>query len=158
MPCSSLVISSTGGMSCIASLIFSLTTRAEPCHCCGQCRRLINQSEKNSFDIILVPSQTIPGPAVSDKGRYIPRYKLSCHKQVSDTQNVWNCHNPHKHVLNNKTVWNCGTTYFMSIKMLKKLSTLFSLSWSHLIVLSSMYELLINNIPLFQLSYHIHKS
>ena len=31
------------------------------------------------------------------------RYKPSCYKQVSDTQNVQNCH---KQVLNNKTVWN----------------------------------------------------
>ena len=36
--------------------------------------------------------------------RGINRYKPSCHKQVSDTQNVQNCY---KQVLNNKTVWNC---------------------------------------------------
>ena len=59
------------------------------------------------------------GPAVSDKGRYIPWYKPSCHKQVSDTQNVQNCH---KQVLNNKTVWNCVSdilqyiTYVMTEK------------------------------------------
>ena len=44
------------------------------------------------------------GPAVSDKGGIyhgINRYKLSRHKQVSDTQHVWNCH---KQVLTNETV------------------------------------------------------
>ena len=47
--------------------------------------------------------QLCSGPSVSDKGWYVPWYKPSRHKQVSDTQNVWNCH---KQVLNNETIWN----------------------------------------------------
>ena len=56
--------------------------------------------------------------------RGINRYKPSCHKQVSDTQNV---RDYHKHVINNKTVENCDTflirlksfSLFMLMKMLK---------------------------------------
>ena len=62
------------------------------------------------------------GPAVSDEGWYIPWYKPSRHKQVSDTLNVWNCH---KQVLNNKTIWNRVSNNLQYIiyvnKMLKKI-------------------------------------
>ena len=92
------------------------------------------------------------------QGHGINRYKPSCHKQVSDTQNVQNCH---KQLLNNKTVWNCVSDilqYIIYIMTEKKLSFFFSLPSSHFIVLSSMYELLINDISLSQWFYHIYKS
>ena len=53
--------------------------------------------------IPIIIDVNLAGPAVSDKGRYIPRYKLSCHKQVSDPKNVKNCR---KQVLTNRIVWN----------------------------------------------------
>ena len=45
VPCRSLVISSTAGMSSMALPIFSRIIRPTACHCCWQCRRLMSQSE-----------------------------------------------------------------------------------------------------------------
>ena len=106
------------------------------------------------------PQWVKTGLAVSDKGRYIPWYKQSRHKQVSDTQNVQNCH---KQVLNNKTVWNCVSNnlqYIINVKkMLKK--TFFSFFTS----IKSLYCSIINvwaldqwYTILFQLFYHIYES
>ena len=83
-------------------------------------------------------------------------YKPSCHKQVSDTQNVQNCH---KQVLNNKTVWNpvSDILKYIIYVMTEKNFLFSSLPSSHFIVLSSMYELLIDDISLVQWFYHIYK-
>ena len=49
--------------------------------------------------------------------RVINQYKPSCHKQVSDTQNVWNCH---KQVLNYETIWNFVPNYLQYITYVNK--------------------------------------